>query len=211
MNARPAPHERKRADSHELVDRHEPGDDGAVLDGHVAGHLDRVGDNHIVAHMAVVREVHVGHEEAAPPNRRLAGRLRPAVDRAVLPNHRRVAHLDPGVFSLVLQVLRVVAEHAAVADLHPVAELDVALEDRVRGDVTALAHGNVRPDDGVGTDRDIAIDVGGRIDERGPVDHRSTTDAIMSASATIWPSTYPTPFILHVLPRNWTISSSKRI
>src|SRR6058998_1270588 len=115
------------------------------------------------------------------------------------------------VSSLVLQVLGVVAEHAAVADLHPLAELDVALEHRVRGDVTTLAHGDVRPDDGVGTVGDVAVDVGRGIDERGPVDHRSTTDAIMSASATTCPSTNPTPFILHVLPRNWTISSSKRI
>src|SRR2546429_4151507 len=122
-----------------------------------------------------------------------------------------LADLDPGVFPLVLQVLGVVAEHAAVADLHPLAELDVALEHRVRGDVTTLAHGDVRPDDGVGTDGDVAVDVGRGIDERGPVDHRSTTDAIMSASATTCPSTNPTPFILHVLPRNWTISSSKRI
>src|SRR5204863_9779836 len=112
---------------------------------------------------------------------------------AVLPHHRRVADLDPGVFPLRLQGQRVVAELAPVADRHPLAELDVPLEHRVRGDVTTLAHGDVRPDDGVGTDGDVAVDVGRGIDERGPVDHRSTTDAIMSASATTCPSTNPTP------------------
>src|SRR4029077_8871508 len=171
------------------MDRHEPGNDRAVLDGHVPCHLDRVGDDHVVAHMAVVGEVHVRHEEAALPDRGLARRLGSAVDRAVLPDHGGVAHLDPRVLSFVLQVLRIVAEYAAIAHLHPVPELHVALEHRVRGDVTALGHGDVRPDDDVGTDGDVAFDVCRGVDEGGPVNHRSTTDAIMSASTTTCPST----------------------
>src|SRR5439155_315727 len=121
------PDERKGPDPHELMDRHESRDDRAVFDRHVSRHLDGVRDDHVVGDVTIVREVHVRHQEAALPHGRLSRRLRPAVDRAVLP------------------------------------------------------------------------------------DHRGTTDAIISASATIWPSTYPTPFILHVLPRNWTISSSNRI
>src|SRR5205823_6072609 len=171
----------------------------------------RVGDDHVVADVAVVRQVHVRHEEAALPHGRLPGRRGSPVDRAVLPDHGPIAHFDPGVFAAVLQVLRVVAQHAAVPDLHAVADLDVALEHRVRRDLTALPDRHARADDHVRPDGDVAADVGGGIDQGGPVDHRSTTVAIMSASATTCPSTYPTPFILHVLPRNCSISSSKRI
>ena len=39
---------------------------------------------------------------------------------------------------------------------HPGPELDVPLEHCVGGDMTALAYGDVRPDDRIGTDRDVA-------------------------------------------------------
>ena len=211
IDARAAAHERERADAHELMNRHQSRHDRPVLDGDVPGHLDRVGDDDIVSDVAVVGEVHVRHEETALPHGRLPGRRGSPVDGAVLPDHRRVAHFDPGVLAAVLQVLRVVAEHAAVPDPHAGADLDVALEHRVRGDLAALADRHPRSDDRVWPDRDVAPDVRGGIDQGGPVDHRSTTVAIMSASATTCPSTYPTPFILHVLPRNCSISSSNRI
>src|SRR3989449_5758717 len=67
------------------------------------------------------------------------------------------------------------------------------------------------PDDRVRSHRHVLRHVGRLIDERGSVDHLSTTIAIISASATTCPSTYPTPFILQVFPRNDSISSSKRI
>src|SRR2546422_10625651 len=111
----------------------------------------------------------------------------------------------------VLQVLRVVAEHAAVAHLDSRAELHVALEHGVRGDVAAVSHGDPRPDDGVRPHRDVPAHVGGGVDEGRAVNHLSTTDAIISASTTSCPSTYPSPFILHVFPRKLSISSSKRI
>src|SRR5690348_18128356 len=59
--------------------------------------------------------MNVGHEKAALADRRLPGRRSPAIDRAVLPDHGRVADLDPRILALVFQVLGVVAEHAPVA------------------------------------------------------------------------------------------------
>src|SRR5439155_16361983 len=143
--------------------------------------------------------------------RGLAGGRRASVDGAVLADHGRAADLDPRVLALVLQVLRVVADNGAIPDLHAPPEPHVALQHRVRGDVTALADRHVRADDRVRAHGRVVRQLCRRIDQRGPVDHFSVTIAIISASATTCPSTYPTPFILHVLPRNWTISSSKRI
>ena len=158
-----------------------------------------------------MRDVHVRHEEAARPHRRLAGRGAAAVDRAVLPDDRPAADLDPRLLALVFQVLGIVPDDRAVPDLHAVAHPRVALEDGVRRDPAALAYGDPWADHAIRPDRNVGAELGGRIDERGPVDHLSTTIAIISASATTCPSTNPAPFILHVLPRNCTMSSSKRI
>src|SRR5439155_20833147 len=198
-------------DADELVDGYQPADDGPVLDGHVACHLDGVRDDDVVTDDAVVRHVHVRHQEAALPDRRLARRRRAAIDRAILANDGAVADLDPGLLALVLQVLGVVPDHTAVADLHAGAESGVALQHRVRRDSAPLSDRHLGPDDRVRPHRYILGDVGRLIDERGTVDHLSTTIAIISASATTCPSTYPTPFILQVFPRNDSISSSNRI
>ena len=40
--------------------------------------------------------------------------------------------------------------------------------------------------------------------------HLSRTTAPISASHTIWPSTFATPYILHIMPRTCSISSSNR-
>src|SRR2546421_1744765 len=193
------------------MDRHETADDGTVVNRDMPRHLHTIGDDHIVADDAVMRDVHVRHEKTARSYRRLAGRGAAAVDRAVFPDDRAVADLDPRLLALVFQVLRIVADDRAIPDLHALADACVPLEDGVGRDAAALAHGNVRADHAVRPHGHVGAKLGGRIDERRPVDHLSTTIAIISASATTCPSTNPAPFILQVLPRNWSMSSSKRI
>src|SRR6266850_1103397 len=105
----------------------------------------------------------------------------------------------------------IVADDGAVPDFHALGHAGVALEHGMGADIAPLRHGDPRTDHAVRADRDVGAELGGRVDEGGPVDHLSTTIAIISASATTCPSTNTAPFILHVLPRNWTISSSKRI
>jgi len=207
----PATHERERPDAHELVDPDEPADDGAVLHRHVTGHLHRVRDDHVVADRTVVCDVHVRHQEAALAHRRLPRGRRPPVDRAVLAQDGAIADLDPGLRPLVLEVLRVVADHGSVPDLHARAELRVALDHDVRCEHAAVTQRDPRTDDRVRADGHVVAEMRRGIDERGAVNHRSVTMAIISASATTWPSTYPTPFMRQVLPRNCSISSSKRI
>ena len=203
--------ERVDPDPHELMNRNQAADDRAVVDGDVPGHLDGVRDDHVVADHAVVRDVDIGHQEAARADRRLAGRRAAPIDRGILTNDRAVADLHPRLFAFVLEVLWIVADDRAVADLHAVTHARIALEDGMRRDAAALADRHARADHAIRPDRDVGAELGRRVDQRGPVNHRSTTIAIISASATTWPSTNPAPFMRHVLPRNCSISSSNRI
>ena len=98
----------------------------------MSGELRAVRDDHAVADVTVVREVHVRHQEAVLPDRRLERLRRSAIDRGVFADRRAVADLDRRRLALVLEILRVAAEHGSDADLHVGAESDVALERRAR-------------------------------------------------------------------------------
>ena len=100
------------ADGDELVNRDQAAEVGAILDGHVPGDLGRVGDGHAVADLAVVRQMDVGHEEAARPD---PGRARkPAVPRLMVAYSRMTvpAPTSTQVSSpWYLNVLRLAAQH----------------------------------------------------------------------------------------------------
>src|SRR3989442_15719230 len=121
-----------------------------------------------------MRDMHVRHEEAARAHRRLAGRGAAAVDRAVFPNDRAVADFDPRLLALVFQVLRIVADDRAVADLHALADARVALQHGVGRDAAALPHGDAWPDHAVWPDRHVGAELGGRLDPSGPLEPLST-------------------------------------
>src|SRR5438105_14391159 len=127
------------------MDRHEPADDGPIVDRDVPGHLDRVRDDDVVANDAIVRDVHVRHEKAARPDRRLSGRRATPIDRAVFPNDRSAPDFHPGFLALVLEVLRVVTDDRAIADFDAVADARISLEDGVPSERTVLAHLSARP------------------------------------------------------------------
>ena len=112
-HARAAADEAVPADRRELVHRDETRQNRLLVDRHVAGELRPVRDDHAVADVAVVREVHVRHEEAVLPDRRLERLRRAAIDRRVFANRRAVADLDGRVLALVLEILRIAAEHRA--------------------------------------------------------------------------------------------------
>src|SRR5687767_12600171 len=139
----------------------------------------------------------------------------PAVDRHIFTDDSAITDLRRGLFAAVLEILRGPADYAADADLHPAAKRDVSLQGRTGSDHTVIAdnaiftHHRERADLDSLAELDIGRDDRARMDAR--TRHRSRTIAAMSASATTSPSTFPTPRILHTLPRSWTISSSKRI
>src|SRR5207237_8039765 len=96
--------------------------------------LDRLRDDDVGANDAIVRDVHVRHEEAARPDRRLPGRRATPIDRAVFPNDRAAPDFHPGFLALVLEVLRVVTDDRAIADFDALADARLALDDAVTGD-----------------------------------------------------------------------------
>src|SRR5690606_23226367 len=125
---RTAAYEAVRSDVHELVHRDEAGDYRVVLHGHVTGELRTVRDDDPVAQMAVVREMHVRHDEAVGAHggaHRLGGA---AVDRGILADHAAVADLHRRVLTAELEVLRIAADDGADPDLHLAAQTHVALE-----------------------------------------------------------------------------------
>jgi len=80
------------------------------------------------------------------------------------------------------------SDDGAVPDLHASATR-YALDHGMRGDAAMFPPRHARPDDAVRADRHIGAELGGRIDQCGSMNHLSTTIAIISASATTWPST----------------------
>ena len=104
-------------------------------------------------------------------------------------------------------------EDRTVADPDVGAQPDVLLQPGAGPDAAAVSHRHPRADHGPGTDLDPDAQLGAGVDDRGGMDrpgHRSTTRAIISASATTLPSTKATPFIRQVRPRFCSISSSQR-
>src|SRR6185503_7606226 len=95
-----------------------------------------------------------------------------------------VADFDPRLFALVLQVLRIIPDYGAIAHFHARAEPRIALEHGVGRHAGAIAHGHLGADNGVRTHRNVVAEIGRGIDQRGAMNHLSTTVAIMIASAT---------------------------
>src|SRR5688572_11713468 len=146
--------------------------------------------------MTIVREVHVRHEEAALPDRRLERLCGAAVDRRILTNARAVTDLDPRLFALELQILRIAAENGTDPDGHVGAEPNVFFEDRARLDRAPVADHAAIANDRVGADGHVVPELcpsrhdGRGMDTRHGTDrltHRSRTMAAISASATSSP------------------------
>ena len=111
-----------------------------------------------------------------------------------------------------LAALRIGPEHGAFVEDAVGADRDVAIEQHVGPQARPVADRHPRSDDAVRTDGHVPPHLGRLVDDCGRVDaldgggglhghapvQRSTTRAIMSASATTWRSTMPTPRIFAV-------------
>src|SRR5690606_6882581 len=138
-----------------------------------------------------------------------------------LTDHRAVSDLEGRALALEPEVLGIGAQYGAVRDLAILAQDRVPLERHPGSDLGSFPDPHARTDDGPGSDDDPFAEFCLRIYDGGGVDaglptgtdsriaHLSTILAMNSASATTWPSTNPSPFILQVCLRYWRISSSK--
>ena len=130
-----------------------------------------------------------------------------------LTNHRVGPHLDPGLFAFVGNVLRIAAQNRSHPDPDSLGQLHVSLERDPGTEAAAVPHFDIRPHQHPWSDFDPRANSGGAVDQSSGMNasgHLSTTPAIISASAATLPSTYATPFMRQVLPRNWSISTSIR-
>src|SRR5262249_27254786 len=146
VHAGSAADEGVRSDAHELVDRNQATDDGAIVHGYVSRHLNGVGEDHVVPYHAVVGDVDVSHDETAFAHRRLARARGAAIDGAVFANDRAGADVDPGLLTRVLQILRIGAQDAAVphADVGP--DAGIPLDHHVGRDVRVVSDLHVGPE-----------------------------------------------------------------
>src|SRR5690349_24652358 len=137
-------------------------------------------------------QVHIGHDEAARADGGAEALRGAAVDGGVLADDRAGADLHPGLLALELEVLGVAAEDRAVAHAHVFGENDVLDQPRPRTKSAAVADGDLRSHHHPRADHDAGAKPDRRIDDGRGVNlaaHRSTTRAIISASATTFPST----------------------
>src|SRR5690606_20113888 len=143
------------------------------------------------------------------------------VEGRELTNDRPVPDLENRALALELEVLGRRAEHGPVRHLAILTEQRVPFDGGARPDLGPVPHVHPGADDGPRADDDAFAQLRLRVDERSGMDagltpgadgriaHLSTILAMNSASATTCPSTNPSPFILQVCLRYWSISSSK--
>src|SRR4051812_12516865 len=170
----------------------ESAENGPIMDGDVPGALGCVGDHDIISDMAVVGQVDVGHDEAAGADRGLIRRGGPAIDGRVLADDGPLPDLDPGLLAIILEILGVATQDRAITNDDILGQAYVAAEGGARADAAAIAHGDLWPHHGKGADRYAGTELGRAVDQSGRMyrrAHRSTTRAIISASATTCPST----------------------
>jgi hypothetical protein len=159
------------------------------VDGDVSGALSSIGDYYVVSNVAIVSEMYVRHDETSGTHRSLESCRGSAIDGRVLANDGTLSDLDPRFLAGVLEVLGVSAQNGAIPNQHILGQPHVLLERRARTDAAAVANGYPRSNDGIGSNRHAVPQLRRGINQRRRVDHLSTTRAIISASATTWPST----------------------
>ena len=156
-----------RAQAHKLVNHREAAQNHPVAHMHMAGELRVVGENSVVAHHTVMRQVHVGHDPVVIAHARhtgIAGRA--DVERAKLTNGIAVANDQLAGLTRVLFVLRDCADGVELKDLIVAPDGGVAFENAVRAYGRAGTDAHVRPDDGVRTNADRAVQLCAGIHQR---------------------------------------------
>jgi len=105
-----------------------------------AGNAGGIGHHHVVADDAIVRDVAVGHEEAAIAEPCSAALARTAVHRDAFTQPVVVPDFGIGqAIRLELEVLRVAADHRVFGDAVARAHAGVALDHGMRGDLAIVA------------------------------------------------------------------------
>src|SRR5579875_2413714 len=163
----------------------------------------------VITEPAIVRNMDVSHQEIVASNTRHATVYsRPPMDSHKFSERVVIADLEIGPFSLVLGVLRVLADRGVREDPVSLAELCRPVKDHVRHHFTVLAEFNVLFNHAVRANRDVACKPGFGMNDRSGVGFHepglSTIAKRTTASATSFPSTVARPCILPKLLRRFS-------
>ena len=151
------------------MDDHAAGEEGARADVDVAGQGHVVGQDRAVLDHAVVRDVRVGHEEAAAADARRPARLRGAVEGHALADAVAVADAQVRFATGEGHVLRLAAQDRALVHHVVLAEGREALDHGVGSHLGAAADDHAGLHDRVGADRHPVLQAGARVHEGGRV------------------------------------------
>jgi len=163
-------HDRERSDPAKLVRDDRAAHKHIAADFDMAADRDIVREDGFVADRAVVRDMAVVHEKAAGADLRLPVFLGRAVRGEAFAEYVVVADGQPGDrFRLEADILRQAAQHRMRVQNIARPHADMAVHDRMRADLTAVAEHRAafdhreRTDDDAVSKRDAGGDISGRV------------------------------------------------
>ena len=175
----------------ELVHAGKPTQDGIVTHRHMSRQGSVIGENRMVAHLAVMGEMDIGHDPVVVADTRHARILRSAqIESAEFAYGIAVANFQPGRLSRIFLVLRNFSQGVELENMIIAADKGMPVNNRMRAHRGAVADDHVLADHGVGTDTDMGAKLRAGMNDCAGVNHLfQRSVAIISASATRWPST----------------------
>lgn len=190
--------DRVAADSAELVNGGEAGNDGMIFDFDVAAESAVVGENDVIAHLAVVRDVRVAQEKIVRANARGRVGMGAAMDGRVFAEHVAVPDLEISRLAFVLEILGLAADRSEGEKLVVLSYAGGTVEDDVGVKNAVIADLHSRADDAIRSDPDVRAEFRfGRDDGRrmnhGPNDERAGTGWRMFFAPGEWGSSVVPP------------------
>ena len=153
-------------DAAELEYQSVAAEDDVVADGNVSGQRSVVGENSVVADNAIVSQVAVGHNPIAVSDTGFADAGYSAeVESGEFANGIVVADNQAGWFALVFLILRYGSEAGKLENTVVFADGGVPIDDGMRADFGTGTDLCVRPDNGVGTNFNTAVQLGLWVDD----------------------------------------------
>ena len=149
--------------AYKLVQRSATANNSPVADDAVTGYTGVTGENAVVTHLALVAAVAVNQEKVMAADDSLGLRCGRTVDVAILTEDVVITHFKIGGFTLVLEVLRLEANHREGEELVTLAESGGATEYNVVVQYTTCSQFNMRANYAIRPYYNVLCQFGGRI------------------------------------------------
>jgi hypothetical protein len=164
-------HQREHSDAHELMDEAIAGNERAISDAHMAPQKRAVGQDDRISQSRVVAHVTVRHKKIIGTNHRVFAQAVRAMHRYVFAKSIAIANPQLRRFARILQILRRIPDDAAGVKLVPGSDGGVTGQMDVRTDPTISSDHDAFVDDGVGAYLDGWVELSGRMNDGGGMNH----------------------------------------